>query len=142
MFKLPPLWLLLKYVTTVLHFVKIRLANEVEQISFEIRLTACAMQRTLRIFWYFSAIIWRALRIFAPESVTSAENFAGPIFSIISSIILAKNSPVWLSLDRSFKHHKYSSWSDVWIKKFQIDSFAEFDHPSHAYKFLKIKKIN
>jgi hypothetical protein len=88
------LWLFLKYVTIVLHFVKIRFANEVEQISFEIRLIACAIQRTLRIFLYFSVIICRALRIFAPESDTIAENFGGPIFFIISSMVWAKNSPV------------------------------------------------
>lgn len=78
----------------VLHFVKIRFANEVEQISFEIRLIACAIQRTLRIFLYLSVIICRAFRILAPESDTIAENFTGPILIIISSIILAKNSPV------------------------------------------------
>jgi len=77
----------LKYVTIVLHFVKIRFANEVEQISFEIRLTACAMQRTLRIFLYLFVIISRAFRIFAPASDTIAENFDGPIFLIISSMV-------------------------------------------------------
>jgi hypothetical protein len=69
------------------------------------------------------------------ESVAIAENFAGPNLSIISSIVSAKNLPVWLVLDRSFKHHKYSLWLGVWIKRFQIDLFDEFVHPSHACRF-------
>src|ERR1043165_615143 len=90
-YNLPPLWLFLKYVTIVLHFVKIRFANEVEQTSFEIRLIACAIQCMLRILLYFSVIICCAFRIFAPESDTIAENFDGPIFFNISSIVWAKN---------------------------------------------------
>jgi len=65
-----------------------------KQISFEIRLIACAIQRTLRIYLYLSAIICRAFRIFVPESDTIAEKFTGPTLTIISSIVLAKNSPV------------------------------------------------
>jgi hypothetical protein len=63
-------------------------------MSFEIKLIACAIQRTLRIFLYFSVIISRPFRIFAPESDTIAEKFVDPIILIISSIVVAKNSPV------------------------------------------------
>ena len=77
--------------------------------------------------------------MFAPASDTIAKNFSDPILLIISSISFAKKRPVWLSFDKFFKHHKYSLWEGVWIRKFQIDSFAVLVHPSHAFNlnFLK-----
>jgi len=126
---------LFKKVMIVLHLVKIRFANRVLHISLEIKLIEWAIQRILRILSYFSVIILRAFWMFAPASDTTAENFSGPICSIISSISFAKKAPVWLSSDKFFKHHKYSLWVDVWMRKFQIDSFVTLVHPSHALNF-------
>ena len=71
--------------------------------------------------------------MFGPASVTIAENLSGPIFLIISSISFTKKRPVWRLSDKFFKHHKYSLWEDVWIRKFQIDLFDVLIHPSHAF---------
>ena len=76
--------------------------------------------------------------MFAPASDTIAKNFSDPILLIISSISFAKKRPVWRSSDKFFKHHKYSLWEGVWIRKFQIDSFAILVHSSHALNFKKL----
>ena len=75
-------------------------------------------------------------------SLTIAENLFAPILSITSSICSAKKSAVWLWSDKFLRLQRYSRWSEVCITKFQIDSFAGFDHPSHANYTKEISKRN
>jgi len=70
-------------------------------ISQAIKLIQWEIQRIFSILGYFSVIISLAFLIFAALSDTIADIRLGPIFSITSSIFLAKYSEVWESKERS-----------------------------------------
>ena len=90
-----------------MQYLSIRSANGVLQISFEIRLIACAIHLVFKMLGYFSIIIRRAACTLAPASVTTAENFSGPIFSRTWFNSSAKSSYICLSSDKFQKLHKY-----------------------------------
>ncbi len=110
----------------------IRSANGVLQISFEIRLIACAIHLIFKMFGYSSVIIRQAAWTLAPASVTIAENFFGPIFSKTCFISSAKSSWVCLSPDKFWRFYKYWWQSVICITKFQTDSLEGLLHPSQA----------
>ena len=97
------------------------------------------IQRISSILGYLLLISFLAFLIFGPLSDTIAEIRSGPIFSITSSILLAKNSPVCECSDKSDNWYKYSFRVGVRIIKFQIDWWRPEVHPSNALKF-KINK--